>query len=235
MEEILESAGLSKNEIKVYLALLRLRSALAGEIAKKSGVHRRNVYDALEKLIEKGLVSYLMHGTRRYFQAEDPKRLVDIMKSREEQIKSLLPELRKRYEGKKREEAKIFRGRAGLKTVLDDQIDRGKEILVFGTYGKFDTILKYYFPQFEKRRLKKGVKVKLIFDEGDRGKELAKELVQARYIPKFWTGPVATNICGNKVYVIVWAETPLIFQIEHKEIADAYRRYFKTLWKIAKK
>lgn len=235
MKEMLESAGLSKNETKVYLALLRLKSALAGEIAKKSGVHRRNVYDVLEKLIEKGLVSYVMQGSRRYFQAENPKRLVDIMKNKEEQIRSVLPDLRKMYEGKKKEEARIFRGRAGLRAVLDDQIDSGKEILVFGTYGKFDSILKYYFPQFEKRRLKKEVKVKLMFDERDRGKKVAKELVQVKYIPRFWTGPVATNICGSKVYIIVWADIPLIFQIEHKDIADAYRKYFNTLWKIAQK
>ena len=40
MEDILESAGLSKNESKVYLTLLRLGSSPAGIIAEKSRVYR---------------------------------------------------------------------------------------------------------------------------------------------------------------------------------------------------
>ena len=236
MEEVLRNVGLTKNEIKVYLTLLKLRSALAGEITKNAGIHRRNVYDSLESLIQKGLVSYVMHGTRRYFEVETPRRLLELMKEKEGQVRQLIPKLQVRYDtAKLKQEAKIYRGKAGLKTIMDKQISSGKEILVYGAYGEFDRFLKYYFPQFEKRRLRKGVKVKLIFDEKTRGRKLVKELVQAKYIRNFHTGPVATNIYGNNVSMIIWSEQPLIFQIEHKEIADAYRKYFKTIWKIAKK
>ncbi|RLE45719.1 MAG: TrmB family transcriptional regulator, partial [Candidatus Methanomethylicota archaeon] len=40
MEQVLREMGLSKNEIKVYLTLLKLGSANVGDITKKSGVHR---------------------------------------------------------------------------------------------------------------------------------------------------------------------------------------------------
>ena len=59
LPQLLTSLGLSKNEAKVYLALLDLGSATAGKIAEKSKVHRTNVYDALERLIEKGVVTYI--------------------------------------------------------------------------------------------------------------------------------------------------------------------------------
>ena len=58
--KILEEVGLTGNEIKVYLALLELGSVTAGDILKKIELHRGAVYDTLDKLIDKGLVSYFI-------------------------------------------------------------------------------------------------------------------------------------------------------------------------------
>ena len=63
MNDAFEQLGLTKSESKIYLTLLDYGSMLAGKVAEKAGIHRRNVYDALHRLIEKGLVSY-------YHQAE---------------------------------------------------------------------------------------------------------------------------------------------------------------------
>ena len=59
-ETALEKAGLTKIESKVYLSLLDLGPSLAGQISKHSGIHRRSVYDALDRLAEKGLISYIV-------------------------------------------------------------------------------------------------------------------------------------------------------------------------------
>ena len=59
-EELLAEFGLTRNEIRVYLTLLKMGSALAGEITEKTGIHRRNIYDSLERLQEKGLVSFVI-------------------------------------------------------------------------------------------------------------------------------------------------------------------------------
>ena len=48
--------GLAKNEARIYETLLAEGESSVGEIAKKSQVHRRNVYDSLNRLVEKGLV-----------------------------------------------------------------------------------------------------------------------------------------------------------------------------------
>ena len=58
-KDLLKSIGLTDIEIEVYLAIIDLGSCLAGEIARKTGIHRRTVYDAINRLIEKGLVSYI--------------------------------------------------------------------------------------------------------------------------------------------------------------------------------
>ena len=45
--KILQTLGLTSTETKVYLTLLELGKALAGTIADKAQIHRRNAYDAL--------------------------------------------------------------------------------------------------------------------------------------------------------------------------------------------
>ncbi|MBU2442745.1 MAG: helix-turn-helix domain-containing protein, partial [Nanoarchaeota archaeon] len=64
--DILEDLGLSEAEAKVYLALLETGSTLAGPIIKKTGLHRGTTYQILQRLIEKGLVSYVIKAGKRY-------------------------------------------------------------------------------------------------------------------------------------------------------------------------
>ena len=68
MQELKE-AGLTDNESKVYLALIDLGPSLAGQIARKTGMHRRTVYDTIEMLIEKGLIGYIQKNNRKLFYA----------------------------------------------------------------------------------------------------------------------------------------------------------------------
>src|SRR3989338_4567553 len=84
---ILEKIGLTGNEIKVYLALLELGSVTAGEIIKKTGLHRAGAYDTLERLMDKGIVSYVIKANRKYFEATPPANLITFVEKREDELK----------------------------------------------------------------------------------------------------------------------------------------------------
>ena len=105
--EILQDIGLSVTESKVYLALLELGNALAGEITKKSQINRTNVYDALERLIEKGLVTYVISANRKVFEPVNPERLKEILEEKQANFNTLLPELELKYKEHKSEEEAI--------------------------------------------------------------------------------------------------------------------------------
>jgi sugar-specific transcriptional regulator TrmB len=237
MEEMLRKIGLTDNEIKVYMTLLRIKSGLAGEITKVSGIHRRSVYDAIERLIQKGLVSYAWEGKRKYFQAEKPDRILDIITNWEEEVKDSLPKLNAIYEGGfVKEQVITYRGKNGLKSVMDDQIEVGKDIYIYGAYGNLDERLKYFFAQFEKRRIKKKIHVQLIFDENERSRWAGNlPLVNARFMPAGFSGPVTTEIYGDRVIILHWLENPIIFMMKSQEVARAYRKYFDIIWKNAKR
>ena len=78
----LRDAGLTENESKVYLALLDFGPSLAGIISRKTGLHRRTVYDTTEMLIKKGLIGYILKNNRRLFEAASPARIPTVVANR---------------------------------------------------------------------------------------------------------------------------------------------------------
>ena len=72
--EYLQKIGLTAGEIKVYNAVLELGISSLGKIQEKTGIERRNIYDILNKLIEKGLISYTIEKGKKTFQAKLPKK-----------------------------------------------------------------------------------------------------------------------------------------------------------------
>ena len=88
MEELqLEKLGLTKTEAKVYLSLLKLGSTKTGLLVRKTNLHRATVYDVLKRLIEKGLVSYIIKGKIKYFQVTEPEYFLDKIKEKENKLK----------------------------------------------------------------------------------------------------------------------------------------------------
>ncbi len=236
MEEMLKEFGLTKLESKVYMTLLDLGPSLASIITRRSGIHRRSVYDALERLMQKGLVGYITTNNKKYFEVSDPERLIELMKEREDKIKDIMPKLKEKYERTiQKSETLFFRGKNGLKTVFEDQIATKKEILVLGASSLAYDILKYYFHWFDKRRVEKKIKVKLLYNESARNKIKVK-LAEIKYLPQEFSNPTAINIYGDRVAIVHWSkENPFVILIKDQEIAESYRNYFNALWTIAKK
>jgi len=82
----LEHLGFTQKEAAVYVASLELGSATAQEIAMKSRVNRATVYLTIETLAHRGLMSMFERGSKRYFAAESPERLLSLLKRRERVI-----------------------------------------------------------------------------------------------------------------------------------------------------
>ncbi len=234
---MLEELGLTNIEIDVYLAIIDLGSCLAGEIARKTGIHRRTVYDALNRLIEKGLISYIKTNNRKYFEAYPPARLLEMLKEKEALVKEALPELQKRFEfSKEKKETLFFRGKQALKTVFDDQLKEGREILVIASTVEVRDTLNYYFPRFNLQRREKNIKMKMLFSKSLKDEKIIKRipLAEIRYLPGH-DSRVSTNIYGDKISIIVWGDVPTATLIREKAIAEAYRNYFSFLWKDSEK
>jgi sugar-specific transcriptional regulator TrmB len=231
MEEELKQSGLTTNESKVYLALLDLGPSLAGQISRKTGLHRRTIYDTTEMLIKKGLIGYILQNNRRLFSATNPNRIIEIIKEKENLISPLIETLTLKFnKTKEKQETNFYKGKEGLKTIFEDQLN-SKEILILGASPKAYEILQFYFKWYDKTRKEKKIKSRIIATD----KKLKRiPFSEIKYLPKVYESPVAVNIYEDKTAIILWAKDPIAILIKNKEITEGYKKYFELMWKIAK-
>ncbi len=231
MSEELKQAGLTENESKVYLALLDLGPSLAGQISRKTGLHRRTVYDSTEMLIKKGLIGYVIKNNRKLFQAANPERLLEIIQEKKNILEPLIEDLKLKFSStKEKEETNFYKGKEGLKTVFEDQLN-SKEILILGASPKAYETLQFYFKWFDRTRKQKKIKVRIIATD----KKIKRiPLSEIRYLPEKYSNPMAVNIYNDKTAIILWAIEPLAIVIKNREITRGYKNYFELMWKIAR-
>lgn len=235
INEQLKTAGLTENESKVYTALLELGPSHAGIISRKTGLHRRVIYDTIDMLIKKGFIGYILKNNKRLFQASDPKKILEMLKEKEQGITEILPLMTELFKKtKEKEETNFYKGKNGLKTVFEDQIQTKKEIKIIGASPSAYEILQFYFKWFDKRRVESKIKTKIIFNKSK--KELKIPLSEIRYLPEKYSSPLAINIYGDKVAIILWSkENPLAIVIKNKEISEGYNNHFELMWKASKR
>ena len=122
-KELLMEIGLTEKEAEVYLTLLEIGSSPVNRIHEKTGIQRRNIYDLLNNLIKKGIVTCITENKKTYFQAKNPEKLlgyIEEQKQRLDQKKEKLAggmeQLEKKFASLKSEqEAEIYRGIEGIK------------------------------------------------------------------------------------------------------------------------
>ena len=59
--------GLTNNEGKVYESLVKFGKLSAGEVTKHSGTSYSKIYNILDSLINKGLVTVIPEKTKKFF------------------------------------------------------------------------------------------------------------------------------------------------------------------------
>ena len=240
-EEMLREVGLSHNEARVYEALLTTGEASVQEISIKSKVHRRNVYDSLTKLVEKGLASEIFVKGEMNFKATHPRRLLELLAEKQEKVNGALPEMQRKYEAvEEKEEAYFYRGMEGFKNYLADILKTRETVYFIGAKAFWlDPRLQHYLPRFERERKKIGIKFMHIFDY--EVKEQKPEILKLvgkpyRFLPKKYSSPAAVDVFGDYVVAFVGVKPgelhgePIQFVIKSRRLADGYRKFFQFMW-----
>ncbi len=236
MYEKLIHVGLTNTEAKIYLMLLDISKSQAGILARKTGIHRRSVYDALDRLIEKGLVAYMVENGLRYYIPEDPQRLQNLIDEKRDEIYSILPQLHAKFgQDKGKQETLFFRGKQGIKSIFEDQIATGEDVYIIGASPVAREIIKYYLPHYTNKRVAAKMKLHLLY-YGDREGLDKIPFSKVRSLPKKYESLVSTNIYGNKCVIIIWLpHDPVAILIKQPDVAKGFKGYFDMLWALADK
>lgn len=240
IEEVLSELGMTGNEIRVYLALLKSGQLSVNEIGTRSGLHRQVCYDALERLLEKGFVSYVVENSKKFFRALEPEKLLDYLESKKELVKEAMPKLCEIARLPKEEtRIEVLKGRNVIRAILRDVIrelsrNRGELLMLGVDEEKFEEedriAIMQYISQLKKLKLKERLIAK-------RGAKVYFEGPQSQYRliePRFFN-PNPIYIYGGKIVQVIWGNPVTAVVIKNMAINDAYRKYFEMLWKMAKK
>lgn len=237
--EILQQIGLSLNEAKIYETLLDLKEGGVSEIATQSNIHRRNAYDAMKRLIEKGLVFPILSKGENRYSPVDPSKLLELVREKESRFTDILPELQKRYrERPERQEAYIYRGIEGFKNYMRDILRVGQDVYFIGGKMAFlSSQIKPFSDQFFKEAKKKKIKFYGIYDY--EVKKLGKEIKcfdpPYKFLPPSYSSISIVIIFGD--YVVTYADVRVkkidehvtIFVLRDQNLAEGYQKWFQFM------
>ncbi|MDO8571692.1 MAG: helix-turn-helix domain-containing protein [bacterium] len=242
-QDIFEILGLSPNEGKIYETLLERGETTISEIAVGAKIHRRNAYDAMQRLIHKGLCFQIFSTTENHYNAVDPDKLTEILAEKQEKLLNILPTLKKKFgERFAPEEAYIYRGLEGQKNIWRDVIRVGQESFFIGAKaGWFDPRLETSRVAFFREATRKKIKFTQLFDY-----EVKAQIpnfprhfpgkLKYRFLPKKYSTNSGLHIFGD--YVITYtgltigkiSEDVVFFVIHSKNLAESYRTWFWYMW-----
>jgi sugar-specific transcriptional regulator TrmB len=123
---ILKSLGLLESEISTYMAALERGPSTVIDLAKESKLSRQATYTAISMLSERGLMSSVLRGKKRFYMAEPPEKLLAYAKRKDTELhdkvkdlQNMLPELELQIGGEK-PVVKVFEGKEGLKAISQE-------------------------------------------------------------------------------------------------------------------
>lgn len=250
--QTLKNLGLTDGEISTYLVLLENGRLPITDISKKTKLNRTGLYDIIENLIRKGLVSYVHEDRKKFFKAAPPSRLQEYLEEKQQELSAeqnklniLISELEKIHPlNEEKLKVEIFRGKKGLISILEDvflECKKDEEVLAFGFGGSnFIKVLGPYYKHYiNKHVLEEKIRFRAIFDEPEEKEKEVKKLgkiplTRAKFIFKNYQTPTHTRIYGNKVAIILVEKEPTAILIDDASVAQGFRYFFEFLWNTTK-
>jgi len=235
-----ESIGIPSAQTKVYLELLKNSYSTATVLAKKTKMHRANVYDTLEKLKEKNLVYSTNKEGRGVFVALSADALLQTQKEKLENLKSAVTFIEKVHATtSKTPKVYVVEGVNALKNILFGLLEHETPIWIYGLAEK-EEIMKFLNERimntFHLERIKKRILLKCLFYNYplEKIKDFNKiKLAEARILPKTHQArsyQISQIVCGNNLYLTMWIQPIYTIVIENELIAKEYIDFYSFIW-----
>ena len=235
LQNKLQEFGLNEREARTYVSLLELGESTVLPLAQKAGLQRTYVYDILEGLIKKGLVTHYEKRGRRRYVAEDPKQLGRLLRERVEHFEELLPELRSVYNySPTKPKVRFYEGMEGITAVYEELLKEkwydnvgGSDAFIpgLGSYGKDlgDRIVKAGICTRELVSLPTSqplVHTRLY----------KKPLQEIRFLPEGVSINTDLLICQDRAFLISFDKEIHAVLIEASGIVNTLKVMFEQMW-----
>src|SRR3989338_2067211 len=237
MENLLKNLGLKRQEILVYLGLLEYGPLSVSDISKKTGLYRPAIYSALATLTKRGLVSVSLKKKHKFYVAESPKKLRELLNAFSGNLDASIKELEEKYKTRSSQpQIRVLEGVEGIRAVFNDVVETLHKKDVFYRYNSevdLDEVNKYLPQSYREKRDAKQLE-RLVISNYVSGRKKKPRLERAiKFMPlrsEEFEQNVIQLIYGTKVAVIdLNTKTSLI--IENTALADFQAKIFRLLYK----
>jgi sugar-specific transcriptional regulator TrmB len=238
--------GLTEGEAKVYAALLELGSSSVGPVTKKSGVSYSNIYEILQRLVEKGIATVIVKNGVKQFSGVDPVNLGRYLEKKQEELddqKRLLVEALPRIESlgnlHSNQDAQLFVGVKGLiaayKELFKDS-EKGDENLWIYVHDEryADKSDKFYMHTW--LPIVRNIKSRGIADTSYRKSPFAKAFGKGHEI-RFADFPIFSHgeVFKDRFLLVSWEDPVIAVLVSAKHVSDNFKKYFESVWELGKK
>jgi len=225
----------------MYELLLPLGDVPISEITRLTEKHPQIIYRLVDSLSAKGLVMMEIRKHRKYVRAEDPAVFEKSQERKLEALQASLPELKALQHKPKEATVRVARGDEAVRNLrrraFDELPEGGMYYILSASGTRFYEIMGDTLDAIERRRVKRKIRKSLLAFESQRlmlEKNEIWDFIELRYLPESNTVPSSTNIFGATVAIQIWLPDPIVITIESPEVAQSYKDYFDSLWKMAK-
>ncbi len=246
---VLEKTGFTKGEIRVYLALLELGNTTSGPLILRSKVSRSKVYEIVERLKVRGIVTESIKEHTKYFQATSPDKILSFLHEKQSELQrikqeftKILPELKRKHKPVEEQAAKVYEGFEGVKTFYGEILGILRKNDTYYAMTFSDKALEHesiihLFQWFHHQRSQKGIRAKVLCHESDKQIQTYMNFKHTGLYEFKITNqrlPTGIAIVKNIVATFNWGKNPKVFVIISKSNANYYQQFFDDVWKQAR-
>ncbi|MBI2426702.1 MAG: helix-turn-helix domain-containing protein [Candidatus Kerfeldbacteria bacterium] len=235
--KILESLGLSEQEARIYLALLKIGGSRASRVARETGLKRTTVYPILKSLSRKGFVTMYYRKSQQFYYAQKPARVAGLFERKLDAFTTIIPVL----ESFEKRETRDF----GLRFIeTKDELQefyrgilieyKGRSYRIISSAKGWEGIDPAFFVQFRKDRGAVRISTRLLLSADSKeinptDPRLRREY---RYLPSTYGFRSTIDIFDDKILVVSPEFASLAVVIAIPAMVDIFGSIFEMLWEV---
>lgn len=243
-KKALVDAGLTENQVSVYIACLETGPSKIPSIARQAQIKRTTAYGVVDELVGMGLLQSSYRGKTKLYVAQDPATILSMLEQKKKRVVEAMPELSELFiTHHVRPKITFFEGREGVKKIYDDVLEckskQVKEIVRVKQHN--EAVGDAFIKEFIKKRIARGIVAHNLHPKSgdlytnERGREDPKLKRYVRYLPPNVFYAAMILIYDHKVAMVSTKEENFGFIIESKQFSNTISAYFDFMWGLGSK